>query len=81
MIFIGSRRLLALASLAVWRIVAVAGVGRFSYSSSLDYHIGVVWINQYKCFRSSDKLFGKHCQRHNGPRVLSLKLELSLQLE
>ena len=23
----------------------------------------------------------KHCQRHNGPRVLSLKLESSLQLE
>ena len=31
MIFMGSRRLLALASLAVWRIVAVAGVGRFYY--------------------------------------------------
>ena len=23
----------------------------------------------------------KHCQRHNGPRVLSLKLESSLQLK
>ena len=25
--------------------------------------------------------FLKHCQRHNGPRLLSLKLELSLQLK
>ena len=31
MVFMGSRRLLALASLAVWRIVAVAGVGGLSF--------------------------------------------------
>ena len=27
-----------------------------------------------------EKNWAKHCQRHNGPRVLPLKLELSLQL-
>ena len=36
MVFMGSRRLLALAGLAVWRIVAVAGVGFILISISID---------------------------------------------
>ena len=32
-------------------------------------------------FRQKFNLHKKHCQRHNGPRILSPKLELSLKAE
>ena len=38
-------------------------------------------INQSCRYRCENGHVFKHCQRHNGPRVLSLKLELSLQLK
>ena len=44
--------------------------------------IGIVNIGTWKIvYNVIVHVHGKHCQRHNGPRILSPKLELSLKAE
>ena len=44
MVFMGSRRLLAFAGLAVWRILAVAGVGK-----NIFFHFVYFWTDLLRC--------------------------------
>ena len=64
----------------VWRAIIIQIMLRPS-----DLVIVHANVRHFKILRTKYMKNGcvtpKHCQRHNGPRVLSLKLELSLQLE
>ena len=43
-----------------------------------DFDNNIICLVEFVCL---SVCLHKHCQRHNGPRVLSLELELSLQLK
>ena len=51
----------------------------------LHAHVFTMWLwnvdSAYKMGKQMCKKRIKHCQRHNGPRILSPKLELSLKAE
>ena len=53
-----------------------------SLQMSIDTNSMIKWdeIKPIVLFCIENDFTFKHCQRHNGPRVLTLKLELSLQL-
>ena len=53
------------------------GTGKFEASSPPCLET----VSSAKNWREKKKLNRKHCQRHNGPRALSLKLELTLKLK
>ena len=57
---------------------SVTGVSEVSLRGTFWPQQVLISTAQYQCIYGKGSI--KHCQRHNGPRVLTLELELSLQL-